>query len=88
MPVYEYRCEKCTRRFSLLVGVTAEKAPLRCPRCGSTRATKLISQIAPIVREEGLDDLGGLDDSDLGGAGEDLDGMDDYDGDYDGDFDD
>jgi putative FmdB family regulatory protein len=85
MPVYEYRCEKCTRRFSILVGMTAEKAPLRCPRCGSTRATKLISQIAPIVREEGLDDLGDLDDSDLGGAGEDLD---DYNGGYDGDFDD
>lgn len=80
MPLYEYRCEKCKRRFSLLVGVTAEKAPLRCPRCGSARATKLISRIAPVVRGEDLGDLG---DSDFGGAGEDLDDMDDYDGDFD-----
>jgi len=83
MPVYEYRCEKCKRRFSLLVGVTAEKAPLRCPRCGSARATKLISRIAPVVRGEELDDLGDLDESDFDGAGEGLDDMDDYDGDFD-----
>jgi len=83
MPLYEYRCEKCKRRFSLLVGMTAEKAPLRCPRCGSARATKLISRIAPIVRKEDPGDLGDLDDSEFAGAGEDLDDMDDYDGDFD-----
>jgi len=94
MPLYEYRCNKCKRRFSLLVGVTAEKAPLRCPRCGSKSATKLISRIAPIVRDEDLDDLGDLDDADFDGTGEGLDDMDDYGGDdydgddYDGDFDD
>lgn len=76
MPLYEYRCNKCDRRFSLLVGVTAEKAKLVCPRCGYGRATKLISRIAPVVREDDIDDF---DDSDLD---------DDYDGDYDGNYDD
>jgi len=58
VPLFEYRCNECGRRFSLLLGVTGEKAELRCPRCGSRKATKLISRIAPISREEDLDDLG------------------------------
>jgi putative FmdB family regulatory protein len=83
MPLFEYRCKKCKRQFSLLVGVTREKAPLECPRCGSTKVTKLISRIAPISRS---DDLGDLDDSDFEGEDE---GLDDYDGDHgDEDFDD
>jgi putative FmdB family regulatory protein len=79
MPLYEYRCEKCRRRFSILVGVTAKKMPLCCPRCGSRRATKLISRIAPIVRGEDFDD------ADLGDMDEDLG---DYDNEYDEDFED
>ena len=69
VPLFEYRCDKCDRRFSLLVGVTAERARLRCPRCGSTKATKLISRIARISRTEELDEPD-FDD----GAGEDFDG--------------
>jgi putative FmdB family regulatory protein len=76
MPLFEYRCKKCKRQFSLLVGVTREKAPLECPRCGSTKVTKLISRIAPIVRGDDLDDF---DEGDFEGADEDLE---DYDGDY------
>jgi len=79
MPLYEYRCKKCGRRFSLLVGVTAEKTPIRCPRCGSRQATKLISRIAAIVREE---DFG---DSDFDDMDEDLD---DYGDEYGEDFED
>jgi len=75
MPLYEYRCEKCRRRFSMLVGVTAEKTPLCCPNCGSRRATKLISRIAPIVRGEDFDDA-------------DLDDMDEDFGDYGDDYED
>lgn len=52
MPLFEYRCQNCGKRFTLLVGVTAEKSPLRCPRCGGTRATKLISRIARVGRGE------------------------------------
>ena len=82
MPLYEYRCKKCKRRFCLLVGVTAEKTKLACPRCGSTQATKLISRIAPIVRGEDFDDFDG---SDFDGGDEELG---DLDGDYDDDFED
>lgn len=79
MPLYEYRCQKCRRRFSLLVGVTAEKAPLRCPRCGSGRATKLVSRIARGARGDDFDD------SDLDDMAE---GLDNHDEGYDDDFED
>ena len=75
MPLYEYRCNECTRRFTLLVGVTAEKTKRACPRCGSRKVTKLISRIAPIVRDDFDSDL---DDADLGDEyGDDLDDFED-----------
>jgi putative FmdB family regulatory protein len=77
MPLYEYRCNECSRKFSLLVGVTAEKPKRQCPGCGSRKTTKLISRVAPIVRGDDLDD-----DFDANG-----DMGDDFDDDYD-DFDD
>ena len=80
MPLYEYRCSECERRFTLLVGVTAAKAKRACPKCGSRKLTKLISRIAPVVRQE--DFGGGFDDADLGNDdefGDDYDGDDDFD---------
>lgn len=77
MPLYEYRCEDCHRKFSLLMGVTMEKVKRVCPKCGSLKLTKLISQVAPVAKGDdfdgdfGEDDLGG--DDDFGG--------DDYSGD-------
>jgi putative FmdB family regulatory protein len=85
MPLFEYRCDECGRRFTMLVGVTAEKAKLRCPKCGSLKATKLISRIARTSKGE--DDE--FDDSDFPESGEDLDegGAEDENDDY-GDLDD
>jgi putative FmdB family regulatory protein len=69
MPLFEYRCDECGRRFTMLVGVTAEKAKLQCPKCGSRKATKLISRIARTSKGED-DEFG---DSDFPESGEDLD---------------
>ena len=55
MPLFEYRCEKCQRKFALLVGMTAEKAKQECPHCGGRKLTKLISRPARIVKSEDLD---------------------------------
>jgi len=52
MPLFEYRCDRCGKRFSFLVGVTAEKAKLRCPKCGGAQVTKLISRVARAPRGE------------------------------------
>jgi putative FmdB family regulatory protein len=54
VPIFEYRCADCRRRFSVLVGVVAGEAETKCPRCGSTTVSKLISRFA-VARSE--DDL-------------------------------
>ena len=56
MPLYEYRCSECNRKFTLLVGVTATKAKRACPKCGSRKITKLISRISPLARGRDFDD--------------------------------
>lgn len=60
MPLYEYRCEDCRRRFTLLVGVTAEGPKQACPNCGGTKLRKLISRFAIARSEEAV--LDGLSD--------------------------
>jgi len=58
MPLFEYRCEECKRKFTLLVGMVAEGPKQACPRCGSVQIRKLISRFA-IARTEDdiLDDM-------------------------------
>jgi putative FmdB family regulatory protein len=58
MPLFEYRCEECKRKFTLLVGMVAEGPKQECPRCGSARIRKLISRFT-IARTEDdiLDDM-------------------------------
>ncbi|MFN7172992.1 MAG: FmdB family zinc ribbon protein [Fimbriimonadaceae bacterium] len=45
MPIYEYRCQKCGVRFSLLEGVSATDPERVCARCGSTEVSRLISRV-------------------------------------------
>ncbi len=83
MPLYEYRCDECSRRFTLLVGVTATKAKRACPKCGSRKITKLVSRISPVARGKDSDDDFGESDLDEmeGDLGDDYDsGGDDDDG--------
>lgn len=58
MPLHEFRCDACRRRFTLLIGMTAEAARRECPRCGGTSLQRLISRFAVGRSEEALlDDL-------------------------------
>ena len=53
MPIYEYRCQACGGRYEALVARTDRAVP-HCPRCGATRAERLISTFAvgrPRARE-------------------------------------
>lgn len=52
MPVYEYRCQDCQRKFSTLIGMTAEADDERCPHCGSTNTGKLVSRFARYRNED------------------------------------
>jgi putative FmdB family regulatory protein len=58
MPIFEYRCDDCRRRFSLLVGVVAGATEMRCPRCGGEQIQKLISRFSsPRSEDDALDEL-------------------------------
>ncbi|GAB4506024.1 MAG: zinc ribbon domain-containing protein [Anaerolineales bacterium] len=60
MPIYEYRCQDCKRRVSILWRTLseAETGQPRCPRCGGTHLTRLVSRVAVLRSEEArLDSL-------------------------------
>lgn len=48
MPIYEFECEECGARFEEL---TAGGAAVACPRCGSERTRRLLSQVSPPGRQ-------------------------------------
>ena len=71
MPIYEYDCQGCRRRVSVLVRSLSSETAARCPRCGSDTLTRLMSRFATIKSEdarlESLADpsqLGDLDEND------------------------
>ena len=71
MPIYEYRCRKCGKRFSVLTLRVGEKEKPTCTKCGSRSADRLLSRFAmpksDEARMEALSDpssLSGLDEND------------------------
>lgn len=42
MPIYEYECADCGRKFEVLVKI-GEKNPPLCPGCGKNRTYRLFS---------------------------------------------
>lgn len=50
MPLYDYDCAACGRRFELIHGVHVEP-PTTCPLCGSGPIRKAI--VAPVVHYKG-----------------------------------
>ena len=58
MPLYEYRCRECDKKFTFLYGVVANNTDPRCPRCGSDHLKKLISRVQRLrAEEEALEDM-------------------------------
>jgi putative FmdB family regulatory protein len=59
MPLYEYICDKCHRKFSWLVGVVADRTPPTCDNCGATQAKRReVNRFARLRSEdEALDSL-------------------------------
>ncbi len=40
MPTYEYRCDKCRKKFKRTEGISEhERAKPRCPKCGSRKVS-------------------------------------------------
>ena len=48
MPIYEFECARCQRRFEDLVDSDAPPPP--CPSCGTMHARRLLSPVSPPER--------------------------------------
>jgi putative FmdB family regulatory protein len=71
MPIYEYRCNKCKRKVSILTLRISEEVNLECEYCGSKELSRLMSRFATVKSEEARLDamadpsnLSGLDEND------------------------
>jgi len=56
MPVFDYKCAHCGKRFSLLVGVVAKSPDHVCPKCGGRNLVKQISRFSPLRSDEDIID--------------------------------
>lgn len=71
MPIYEYRCRDCRKRYTMLTLRVSEESVPQCDKCGSRRAERLLSRFAmpksDAKRQERLADpsaMAGIDESD------------------------
>ena len=69
MPIYEYRCERCRKKVTILTLRVSEKADEVCSHCGHRKLTRLMSRFAmPRSEDARLDAL--ADPSNLGDVDE------------------
>ncbi|MCX5900973.1 MAG: zinc ribbon domain-containing protein [Proteobacteria bacterium] len=56
MPIYEYECNKCGKKYELVLMSISQKAEPECPKCKCRDARKLVSRVryASGPAEEGL----------------------------------
>ena len=52
MPIYEYECRSCGRRFSALVLNPGAAGEARCPKCGGADPERLMSRFATAQSEQ------------------------------------
>ncbi|MEO0079996.1 MAG: zinc ribbon domain-containing protein [candidate division WOR-3 bacterium] len=80
MPVYEYKCEDCDKKFEVVASIVEKEAGLSpvCPKCGGMRVRQVFSRFTVIgsskSEDEDFDDNG----SDIGEEGGGLDDYEDY----------
>jgi putative FmdB family regulatory protein len=43
MPIYEFKCSKCSEFFELLLMNSNDEEELKCPKCGSDAFERVIS---------------------------------------------
>lgn len=96
MPVYEFQCEDCGKKFDTFATFAEKEAGLNpvCPKCGRRRVRQVFGRFTLLAKsktdsddfdDEGLDDLGS--DEDDAGLSDDMD-MDDLGSDDSADLDD
>ncbi|MBI4307575.1 MAG: zinc ribbon domain-containing protein [Chloroflexi bacterium] len=63
MPIYEYRCQACRRKVSILVRSFSAPVSPACERCGSHDLVRLVSSFAVVRSDRGSGDDSSLDDA-------------------------
>ena len=58
MPIYEYRCDGCRRKFSMLNRSFSEIKDPVCSHCGAVGGVRIMSQVSVIRSED--DFMGGM----------------------------
>jgi len=43
MPIYEFECRLCKKKFDALIGQGRKVSDIKCPKCGSGKLDKLFS---------------------------------------------
>ena len=43
MPIYEYKCRKCSAKFDILKDIGATNEGITCPKCGAKKPVKQFS---------------------------------------------
>ena len=53
MPTYGFTCEKCKKKFDLVMTISEyEKKKKRCPKCKSTRVKQEISSFQAVTSKK------------------------------------
>ena len=53
MPIFEFRCEACSRVFELLAMKTGEEFEAKCPHCGGEEIIRVMSATNCVVSDGG-----------------------------------
>ena len=53
MPTYDYRCEKCRKKFSLTMTIAQHDSKrVTCPKCGSRKVTQQIGNFFCVTSDK------------------------------------
>ncbi len=52
MPIYDYRCSSCHRRFAVFFRSFAEVGPVTCQHCGGAEVGRMAPRVAQLVSED------------------------------------
>ena len=86
MPVYEFQCQDCGKKFEIVATLAEKEAGLdpACPKCGRHRARQVFSRFTLLTGsktdnyfDDGLEDMGPGDETAGLPGGMDMDGLDD-----------
>lgn len=54
MPIYEYKCSSCGKKFEKLVGMLSSESKLKCPFCGNENVSQIISKFRSARKQEDI----------------------------------